>query len=130
VWRASDRHLPICYPTNRSITSGCSGWRWNPATAAAEITIIRVTEIEGLKDRDIVRQFNGAGGGCDVLLPALTQLIAQKKRSGDSLRRFGKADRQFEDIRRLTSSIARVRKTHRCSKKRRRSAERQIPRRG
>src|SRR5712691_7489412 len=51
-----------------------------------EATIIHVTEIEGLKDRDIVRQFNEArAADYDLLLPALIELIARnRKRPADS----------------------------------------------
>src|SRR5437773_2844795 len=69
-----------------------------------EATIIHVTEIEGLKDRDIVRQFNEArAADYDVLLPALTELIGQnRKRSGDSFATdLEKLTRQFEDIRKI-----------------------------
>jgi hypothetical protein len=69
-----------------------------------EATIIHVTEIEGLKDRDIVRQFNEARAvDYDGLLPALTELIAlNRKRSGDSFATdLEKLTRQFEDIRKI-----------------------------
>jgi hypothetical protein len=69
-----------------------------------EATIIHVTEIEGLSNEDIVRQFNEARavdyGG---LLPVLTELIAQnKKHLGDSfVADLEKLTRQFEDIRKI-----------------------------
>jgi len=69
-----------------------------------EATIIHVTEIEGLRDEDIVRQFNEARAvDYDELLPALTQLIAQnRKRPGESFRvDLEKLARQFEEIRKI-----------------------------
>jgi hypothetical protein len=69
-----------------------------------EATIIHVTEIEGLSQEDIVRQFNEArAADYDVMLPALTQLIAQnKKHLGESFTTdLERLTRQFEDIRRI-----------------------------
>lgn len=69
-----------------------------------EATIIHVTEIEGLSNEDIVRQFNEARAvDYGTLLPALTELIAQnKKRLGDSFTAdLEKLTRQFDDIRKI-----------------------------
>ena len=69
-----------------------------------EATIIHVTEIEGLRHEDIVRQFNETRAvDYDGLLPALTGLIARnKKRPGESFTAdLEKLTRQFEDIRKI-----------------------------
>jgi hypothetical protein len=69
-----------------------------------EATIIHVTEIEGLSHGKIVRQFNEArAADYDVLLPALTKLIAQnKKHPGESFTaELERLTRQFEDIRKI-----------------------------
>lgn len=69
-----------------------------------EATIIHVTEIEGLSNQDIVRQFNEArADDYSGLLPVLTELIAQnKKHLGDSFTAdLEKLTRQFEDIRKI-----------------------------
>ncbi len=69
-----------------------------------EATIIHVTDIEGLSNESIVRQFNEARAAeYNALLPALAQLIARSRKSpGRSfaldLDRLG---RQIEDIRRI-----------------------------
>jgi len=69
-----------------------------------EATIIHVTEIEGLSNEDIVRQFNEARAvDYDTLFPVLTELIARnRKRPDESLTAdLEKLTRQFEDIRRI-----------------------------
>jgi hypothetical protein len=69
-----------------------------------EATIIHVTEIEGLSDKDIVRQFNEArAADYTTLLAALAELISQnRKRPGESfMADLEKLTRQFEDIRKI-----------------------------
>ena len=69
-----------------------------------EATIIHVTEIEGLSQEAIVRQFNEArAADYDLLLPALTELAGRPKRGdGESLvMDLEKLTRQFEEIRRI-----------------------------
>ncbi len=69
-----------------------------------EATIIHVTEIEGLSNKDIVRQFNEARAvDYSALLPMLTDLIARnRKRPDESFTGdLEKVTRQFEDIRKI-----------------------------
>src|SRR5437870_1559797 len=69
-----------------------------------EATIIHVTEIEGLSNEAIVRQFNEARAtDYGALLVSLNELIAQnKKRPGESLAAdLEKLTRQFEEIRKI-----------------------------
>jgi hypothetical protein len=69
-----------------------------------EATLIHVTEIEGLKHEDIVRQFNEArGADYDALQTALTEVIAQnKKHPGETLQAdLERLTRQFEEIRKI-----------------------------
>ncbi len=69
-----------------------------------EATIIHVTEIEGLRHEDIVRQFNETrAADYDVLLSALTELIARnrKRRDESFAADLEKLTRQFEDIRKI-----------------------------
>ena len=69
-----------------------------------EATIIHVSEIEGLKDEDIIRQFNEARAtDYGSLLPGLTELIARnRKRLSESFTaELEKWTRQFEEIRKI-----------------------------
>jgi hypothetical protein len=69
-----------------------------------EATIIHVTEIEGLKHEDIVRQFNEARAtDYDALRSALNEFIAQnKKQASEALpAELEKLTRQFEEIRKI-----------------------------
>jgi len=69
-----------------------------------EATIIHVTEIEGLGNEDIVRQFNQARAlDYGALLPVLTELVARnRKRPGESFAAdLEKLNAQFEEIRRI-----------------------------
>ena len=69
-----------------------------------EATIIRVTEIEGLSNEAIVRQFNDArAANYDALRPALTELIAgNRRRASETFTAdLEKLTRQFEDIRKI-----------------------------
>jgi hypothetical protein len=69
-----------------------------------EATLIHVTEIEGLSNEDIVRQFNEARAvDYSALLPMLTDLIARnRKRPDESFTGdLEKLTRQFEDIRKM-----------------------------
>ena len=69
-----------------------------------EATIIHVTEIEGLSNDDIVRQFNEARAvDYGALLPALTELVARnRKRLDESFTAdLEKLTRQFEEIRKI-----------------------------
>lgn len=69
-----------------------------------EATIIHVTEIEGLKHEDIVRQFNEARATDYAgLLTALNELIAQnRKRLTDTFATdLERLTRQFEEIRKI-----------------------------
>jgi hypothetical protein len=72
--------------------------------AGGEASLLRVSEIEGLKPAAIVRLFNEArAADYDVLRPELTKLIADKKRRAkDSFAaELEKLTRQFEEIRRI-----------------------------
>ncbi len=72
--------------------------------AGGEVTLLRVSEIEGLSSADVVRQFNEArAADYDALRPALTKLLARnKQRAGDSFAgELEKLTRQFEEIRRI-----------------------------
>src|SRR5215510_10784120 len=69
-----------------------------------EATLIHVTEIEGLSNADIVRQFNEArASDYDTLLGSLNQLMAEhKRRPIETLQAdLEKMTRQFEDIRKI-----------------------------
>lgn len=69
-----------------------------------EATILHVTEIEGLGNEDIVRQFNEARAvDYGALLPVLTELVARKaKRPGKSFAAdLERVSRQFEEVRRI-----------------------------
>ena len=69
-----------------------------------EATIIHVTEIEGLSDTEIIRQFNEArAADYTTLLAALTELISKnKKRPGESFTmELERLTRQFEEIRKI-----------------------------
>jgi hypothetical protein len=69
-----------------------------------EATIIHVTEIEGLSDEGIVRQFNEARArDYSALLPGLTELVAlSRKRLDESFTaELEKVTRQFEEIRQI-----------------------------
>src|SRR5262245_7913824 len=69
-----------------------------------EATIIHVTDIEGLRHEDLVRQFNEARAAeYGALLPALTQWVAQnKKRLGASFAPdLDRLNRQYEESRRI-----------------------------
>jgi hypothetical protein len=69
-----------------------------------EATIIHVTQIEGLKHEDIVRQFNEARAeDYAALLAALNEFIAQnKKQASETLPTdLEKLTRQFEEIRKI-----------------------------
>ncbi len=69
-----------------------------------EATIIRVTEIEGFKNEDIVRQFNEARAvDYNALRTATNELVARnRKRLSESLAPdLEKLTRQFEDIRKI-----------------------------
>lgn len=69
-----------------------------------EATLIHVVDIEGLSAEDIVRQFNEARAhDYDVLLPALTSLIGQNKKSpGESFATdLERLTRQFDEIRKI-----------------------------
>ena len=72
--------------------------------AGGEATLIRVTDIEGLGQADIVRQFNEARAkDYDALAADLTKLVAENKRkAGESFpAELEKRVRQFEEIRRV-----------------------------
>jgi hypothetical protein len=69
-----------------------------------EATIIHVTEIEGLRHEDIVRQFNEARAiDYEALILELNQLLAQnRKRVADSfLTDLEKLSRQFAELRKI-----------------------------
>lgn len=69
-----------------------------------EATIIHVTEIDGLSNKDIVRRFNEArAADYDKLLPVLTELAARnRRRPGESFTaNLEKLTRQFDEIRRI-----------------------------
>lgn len=69
-----------------------------------EATIIHVTEIEGLGQKDIVRLFNEArAADYDTLLPVLTKLAARnRKRPRESFTAdLERLARQFEEIRKI-----------------------------
>jgi hypothetical protein len=69
-----------------------------------EATIIRVSEIEGLRDEEVVRQFNEARAtDYAALLPELTKLISKnRKRADESFStELEKLTRQFEEIRKI-----------------------------
>lgn len=69
-----------------------------------EATIIRVTEIEGLAGRDIVRQFNEArAADYDALRPAFNELLSKnRKRLDESFTTdLEKLTRQFEELRKI-----------------------------
>ena len=69
-----------------------------------EATLIHVTEIEGLKHEDIVRQFNDSRAtDYAALLAALNELIAQnRKRLTDTfVSDLERLTRQFEEIRKI-----------------------------
>lgn len=69
-----------------------------------EATIIHVTEIEGLKDEDIIRQFNEARAtDYSALIPMLTELIARNRKRLDEpfTADLEKMTRQFEEIRKI-----------------------------
>ncbi len=69
-----------------------------------EATILHVTEIEGLRDEDIIRQFNEARATeYAVLLSSLTELIARnRKRLDESFAAdLEKLTGQFEAVRRI-----------------------------
>ncbi|MBI3416550.1 MAG: chromate resistance protein [Verrucomicrobia bacterium] len=70
--------------------------------SGGEATIIRVTEIEGLRNEDLVRQFNQArAADYGALLSALNQLLSRnRKRPGDSFAAdLERLARQFEEVR-------------------------------
>ncbi len=72
--------------------------------AGGEASLLRVSEIEGLKPAAIVRLFNEArAADYDSLRPELTKLIADKKRRAkDSFAaELESLTRQFEEIRRI-----------------------------
>ena len=72
--------------------------------AGGEASLLRVSEIEGLKPAAIVRLFNEArAADYDVLRAELTKLIADKKRRGKDgfAAELEKLTRQFEEIRRI-----------------------------
>jgi hypothetical protein len=69
-----------------------------------EATIIHITEIEGLKSEDIVRQFNEArAADYDVLLSALTGIVSRSKRKSAETRptELEKLTRQFDEVRKI-----------------------------
>ncbi len=69
-----------------------------------DATVLRVSEIEGMSDRDIVRQFNETRAqDYDPLIAALTQLIARNKQKARAsfAADLDKLTRQFEDARKL-----------------------------
>lgn len=69
-----------------------------------EATLLRVSEIEGMSDRDIIRQFNEARAeDYGPLIAALTQKVGRKKqRAAASIAvELAELTRQFEDIRRI-----------------------------
>jgi hypothetical protein len=69
-----------------------------------EATIIHVTEIEGLSNEDVVRQFNEARAvDYGALLPLLRELVAQnRKRPGESFAAdLERLSRQLEEVRRI-----------------------------
>ena len=69
-----------------------------------EATIIHVTEIEGLRDEEIVRQFNEErAADYDALLSALTELMGQNKKqpAATFLPDLERAARQFEELRKI-----------------------------
>jgi hypothetical protein len=69
-----------------------------------EATIIHITEIEGLSNEDIVRQFNEARAtDYAALLAALNELIARNRKRPDesSTVDMEKLTRQFEDVRKI-----------------------------
>ncbi len=72
--------------------------------SGGEATIIRVTEIEGLRNEDIVRQFNQArAADYDALLTALKELLSkQRKHVGESFTAdLERLARQFEEVRKI-----------------------------
>ncbi len=72
--------------------------------AGGDATLIRVTDIEGLGQADIVRQFNEARAkDYDALTTDLTKLVAENKRKlGESFpTELDKHIRQFEEIRKV-----------------------------
>ena len=71
--------------------------------SGGEATLIRVTEIEGLRNEDIVRQFNQArAADYDTLLAALNALVSKNRKLA--------ADSFAADLERLTRRFDEVRK--------------------
>ena len=69
-----------------------------------EATIIHVTEIEGLSNEAIIRQFNEARAmDYDALVPALTELISRNRKGpGESFTPdLEKLTRQFEEVQKI-----------------------------
>lgn len=72
--------------------------------AGGDVTLLRVSEIEGLSSAAVVRQFNELrAADYDALRPVLAKLIArnQRKPGGDFTADLEKLTRQFEEIRRV-----------------------------
>lgn len=72
--------------------------------AGGDVTLLRVSEIEGLSSAAVVRQFNELrAADYDALRPPLTKLIAENRRKADGqfAAELEKLTRQFEEIRRI-----------------------------
>jgi hypothetical protein len=72
--------------------------------AGGDVTLLRVSEIEGLSSAAVVRQFNELrAADYDALRPGLAKLIAGKKgqAGGHFAAALEKLTRQFEEIRRI-----------------------------
>jgi hypothetical protein len=72
--------------------------------AGGDVTLLRVSEIEGLSSAAVVRQFNELrAADYDALRPELAKLIAGNKRQagGHFAAALEKLTRQFEEIRRI-----------------------------
>ncbi|MBI5771235.1 MAG: chromate resistance protein [Verrucomicrobia bacterium] len=70
--------------------------------AGGEATLLRVSEIEGLRAEDLVRQFNEArAADYEALRPALSRIAGKKKPTAAERAEIERCAQQFEEIRRV-----------------------------